>query len=109
MFWAGWGSRCNRSTPPACSSAFPTYAPTSAVRAEVALRRVIPAAGQFVPRSLVITAGHGTNDVLALLPGCTLQIPITKDRPSDAKYYTPPADVRHLFTSDVMPVIAYLD
>jgi glycine/D-amino acid oxidase-like deaminating enzyme len=70
---------------------------------------VITDAGQFVTRSLVITAGHGTNDVLALLPGCTLQIPITKDRPSDAKYYTPPADVRHLFTSDVMPVIAYLD
>jgi glycine/D-amino acid oxidase-like deaminating enzyme len=82
---------------------------TSAVQVEGDLLRVITDAGQFVTRSLVITAGHGTNDVLALLPGCTLQIPITKDRPSDAKYYTPPADVRHLFTSDVMPVIAYLD
>ena len=47
--------------------------------------------------------------MLALLPGCSLQIPITKDRPSDAKYFTPPAEVRHQFTSDVMPVIAYLD
>ena len=58
---------------------------------------------------MVITAGHGTNDVLALLPGNTLQVPITKDRPSDAKYFRPPADQRHLFTSDVLPVIAYLD
>jgi glycine/D-amino acid oxidase-like deaminating enzyme len=71
--------------------------------------RVTTDLGEFVTRSLVITAGHGTNDVLALLPGCTLQIPITKDRPSDAKYFVPPADVRHQFTSDVMPVIAYLD
>jgi sarcosine oxidase len=71
--------------------------------------RVSTDAGQFVTRSLVITAGHGTNDVLALLPDCTLQLPITKDRPSDAKYFVPPADVRHRFTSDVMPVIAYLD
>ena len=73
------------------------------------LIRVSTDIGEFITRSLVITAGHGTNDVLALLPDCTLQIPITKDRPSDAKYFTPPADVRHLFTSDVMPVIAYLD
>ena len=57
----------------------------------------------------MITAGHGTNDVLALLPGNTLQVPITKDRPHDAKYFRPPADQRHLFTSDVLPVIAYLD
>ena len=57
----------------------------------------------------MVTAGHGTNDVLALLPGNTLQVPITKDRPHDAKYFRPPADQRHLFTSDVLPVIAYLD
>ena len=31
-------------------------------------------------------------------PGSTLQVPITKDRPSDAKYFRPPADARHLFT-----------
>ena len=36
-------------------------------------------------------------------------MPITKDRPNDAKYFRPPADQRHLFTSDVLPVIAYLD
>ena len=66
-------------------------------------------AGDFRTASVVITAGHGTNDVLALLPGNTLQVPITKDRPNDAKYFRPPADRRHLFTSDAMPVIAYLD
>jgi len=73
------------------------------------LVRVSTDHGDFAARSLVITAGHGTNEVLALLPGSTLQIPLSKDRPSDAKYFVPPADVRHQFTSDVMPVIAYLD
>jgi glycine/D-amino acid oxidase-like deaminating enzyme len=60
-------------------------------------------------RALVITAGHGTNDVLRRLEGCTLQIPLTRDRPSEAKYFVPdPAD-RAEFTADRMPVIAYLD
>jgi glycine/D-amino acid oxidase-like deaminating enzyme len=36
-------------------------------------------------------------------------VPITRDRPSEAKYFTPPTDARHRFTSDAMPVIAYLD
>lgn len=66
-------------------------------------------AGTFRAGSVVITAGHGTNDVLALLPGDTLHVPLSRDRPSEAKYFDPPADQRHLFTSDVMPVIAYLD
>jgi sarcosine oxidase len=56
-----------------------------------------------------VTAGHGTNDVLAQLPGCELQVPLAKDRPSEAKYFTPPADERERFTSEAMPVIAYLD
>jgi glycine/D-amino acid oxidase-like deaminating enzyme len=80
-----------------------------AIEAEGALWRVTSDAGSFVTRSLVITAGHGTNDVLALLPGTSLRVPITKDRPSEAKYFTPPVSERHRFTSDVMPVIAYLD
>jgi glycine/D-amino acid oxidase-like deaminating enzyme len=66
-------------------------------------------AGELVTRSLVITAGHGTNAVLSLLPGCGLQIPITRDRPREAKYLVPPAQDRHRFTADAMPVIAYLD
>jgi glycine/D-amino acid oxidase-like deaminating enzyme len=65
--------------------------------------------GDHVARSLVVTAGHGTNDVLAELPGCALQVPLAKDRPSEAKYFTPPAATRERFTSDAMPVIAYLD
>ncbi len=60
-------------------------------------------------RSLVVTAGHGTNDVLARLSGCTLRVPIEKDRPSDARYFDPPPEDRHRFTADAMPVIAYLD
>jgi sarcosine oxidase len=66
-------------------------------------------AGQFLARSLVVTAGHGTNDVLAALSGCSLRVPITKDRPSEAKYLVPAAVARGQFTADVMPVIAYLD
>jgi glycine/D-amino acid oxidase-like deaminating enzyme len=71
--------------------------------------RVHTDAGDFLTGRLVITAGHGTNEVLALLPDCDLQLPITRDRPSEAKYFVPPAEIRARFTSDVMPVIAYLD
>jgi sarcosine oxidase len=73
------------------------------------LYRVITDAGEFVTRSLVVAAGHGTNDVLSLLSGCGLQIPITRDRPREAKYFVPPAHERERFTSTAMPVIAYLD
>jgi len=73
------------------------------------LYRVITDGGEFVTRSLVVTAGHGTNGVLSLLPGCDLQIPITRDRPREAKYLVPPAHERDRFTSTAMPVIAYLD
>jgi sarcosine oxidase len=71
--------------------------------------RVVTDAGEFATRSLVVTAGHGTNELLARLPGCTLQVPLTKDRPSEAKYLSPPAHARGDFTADAMPVIAYLD
>jgi sarcosine oxidase len=82
---------------------------TTAIARDGASIRVSTGAGEFVTRSLVVTAGHGTNDVLARVPGCELQVPLTKDRPSDAKYFQPPADARARFTADVMPVIAYLD
>jgi glycine/D-amino acid oxidase-like deaminating enzyme len=65
--------------------------------------------GDHVTRSLVVTAGHGTNDVLAKLSGTSLQVPLAKDRPSEAKYFTPPPAERARFTSTAMPVIAYLD
>ena len=71
--------------------------------------RVSTSAGEFVARSLVVAAGHGTNDVLSLLPGCDLQVPIARDRPREAKYLRPPARHRDRFTADAMPVIAYLD
>ena len=65
--------------------------------------------GQTVTgRAAVITAGHGTNDVLATLPGAP-RIPITKDRPREAKYYRPPQSIRHRYTAQNMPVLAYLD
>ena len=82
---------------------------TTAIERDGDALRVITDAGEFVTRSLVVTAGHGTNALLARLPGCALQVPITKDRPSEAKYFTPPADARDRFTADAMPVIAYLD
>jgi sarcosine oxidase len=82
---------------------------TSAIARDGDSIRVTTDAGEFRARSLVIAAGHGTNDVLALLPGSRLRVPITRDRPSEAKYLVPPADARHRFTADAMPVIAYLD
>jgi sarcosine oxidase len=82
---------------------------TSSIVPEAGSFRVVTDGGEFRTRSLVIAAGHGTNDVLATLPGCRLRVPITKDRPSEAKYLVPRADTRHQFTADVMPVIAYLD
>lgn len=71
--------------------------------------RVVTDEDVWATRSLVVSAGHGTNDVLATLEGASLQVPITRDRPIEAKYLTPPAALRERFTSAVMPVIAYLD
>jgi glycine/D-amino acid oxidase-like deaminating enzyme len=70
---------------------------------------VVTDAGIWASRSLVVTAGHGTNDVLARLEGACLRVPITGDRPLEAKYLTPPATARDQFASAAMPVIAYLD
>lgn len=73
------------------------------------LLAVDTSAGQFVSSKLVITAGLGTNDVLKRIPGCTLQFPLSPDRPSQCKYYIPPAHKRAMFTPDALPVFAYLD
>jgi N-methyl-L-tryptophan oxidase len=59
--------------------------------------------------ALVITAGLGTNDVLGLLPGCPVRFPLRPDRPSQSKYFIPPAAERERFTERVLPVFAYLD
>jgi glycine/D-amino acid oxidase-like deaminating enzyme len=58
---------------------------------------------------MVITAGLGTNEVLGLLPGCSARFPLRPDRPSQSKYFIPPAGAREQFTETVMPVFAYLD
>jgi glycine/D-amino acid oxidase-like deaminating enzyme len=71
--------------------------------------RVATDLGDVTTAALVITAGHGTNEVLSRLEGCDLQVPLTRDRPSEAKYLVPPPDERGRFTADRMPVIAYLD
>jgi glycine/D-amino acid oxidase-like deaminating enzyme len=82
---------------------------TSAIEPEPDGFRVITDAGELAARALVVTAGHGTNDVLATVEGCSLRVPITKDRPTEAKYFSPNGGDRSRFTADAMPVIAYLD
>jgi sarcosine oxidase len=82
---------------------------TTAVERDGDGLRISTDGGEHLARTLVVTAGHGTNEVLAKLPGCGLQVPLARDRPSDAKYFSPPAAERHRFTSEEMPVIAYLD
>jgi len=84
-------------------------AETTAVERDGDAIRVVCGKDEHVARSLVVTAGHGTNDVLSLLPGCALQVPLSRDRPEDAKYFVPPAAARDRFTADAMPVVAYLD
>ncbi|HEX7737661.1 MAG TPA: FAD-dependent oxidoreductase [Ktedonobacteraceae bacterium] len=66
-------------------------------------------AGDYLSKKLVITAGLGTNEVIKLIPGNTVQFPLSPDRPSQCKYFIPPASKRAQFTSDVLPVFAYLD
>jgi sarcosine oxidase len=82
---------------------------TTAIARYGASLRVTTDAGELVTRSLVVTAGHGTNDVLSLLPGCGLRVAITKDRPREARYFVPPPESRERFTAGAMPAIAYLD
>ena len=64
---------------------------------------------EFVTEKLVITAGLGTNDVLHCIDGCAIRFPLVPDRPSQCKYFIPPSEKRAMFTSDTLPVFAYLD
>ncbi len=64
---------------------------------------------EYETANLVVTAGWGTNDILGLIDGCETQFPLIPDRPSQSKYFIPPAHKRQLFTPDVLPVFAYLD
>lgn len=65
--------------------------------------------GKIMTEQVVLTAGWGTNDLLQRIEGCSTQFPLTPDRPSQSKYFIPPAKKRACFTSDVLPVFAYLD
>jgi len=66
-------------------------------------------AGPVESDALVITAGLGSNDVLELVPGCSVRFPLRPDRPLQSKYFIPPAETRSLFTEAALPVFAYLD
>jgi glycine/D-amino acid oxidase-like deaminating enzyme len=65
--------------------------------------------GEWDARSLVLTVGLGTNDLLARVDGCNLEFPLRPDRPSQTKYLIPPPEQRALFTAPALPVFAYLD
>jgi len=67
------------------------------------------AAGERMAERLVITAGLGTNDLLARIDGCDLLLPLRPDRPSESRYLIPPPEKRAMFTPDRLPVFAYLD
>jgi len=66
-------------------------------------------AGPVESDVLVITSGLGTNEVLGLLPDCPVRFPLQPDRPSQSKYFIPPARQEAQFTEAALPVFAYLD
>jgi glycine/D-amino acid oxidase-like deaminating enzyme len=66
-------------------------------------------AGDVVTEKLVVTAGLGTNDLLQRIADCTKRFPLKPDRPSQCKYFIPPSEKRAMFTTDALPVFAYLD
>jgi sarcosine oxidase len=58
---------------------------------------------------LVITAGLGTNELLSLVPGCSVRFPLSPDRPVQSKYFIPEPALRDQYTEETLPVFAYLD
>src|SRR5207245_7217656 len=66
-------------------------------------------AGERLAERLVLTAGLGTNALLAKIDGCDLRLPLRPDRPSESKYLIPPPAKRAMFTPNRLPVFAYLD
>ena len=67
------------------------------------------AAGELLADRLVLTAGLGSNSLLARIDGCDLRLPLRPDRPSESKYLIPPPAKRTMFTPSRLPVFAYLD
>jgi sarcosine oxidase len=66
-------------------------------------------AGPVESDVLVITAGLGTNDLLGLIPGCTVRFPLSPDRPVQSKYFIPDPRAVDQYTEQALPVFAYLD
>jgi len=66
-------------------------------------------AGERLAERLVLTAGLGTNSLLARIDGCDLRLPLRPDRPSESKYLIPPLAKLAMFTPRRLPVFAYLD
>src|SRR6202043_552805 len=58
------------------------------------------AEGERLAERLVITAGLGTNELLARIEGCDLRLPRRPDRPSESKYLIPPPEKRAMFAPD---------
>jgi glycine/D-amino acid oxidase-like deaminating enzyme len=67
------------------------------------------AAGERMAERLVLTAGLGSNALLARIEGCDLRVPLRPDRPSESKYLIPPPAKRAMFIPSRLPVFAYLD
>ncbi len=71
--------------------------------------QVQTSAGLVESDVLVITAGLGTNELLELIPGCSVRFPLSPDRPVQSKYFIPDPAVRDQYTEQNLPVFAYLD
>ena len=79
------------------------------IEADGAGVRIESSAGEHRAHQLVVTTGLGSNEVLALIEGCDLRLPLRPDRPSEAKYVIPEAGRQPLFEPERFPVFAYLD
>ena len=71
--------------------------------------QVQTSAGLVESDVLVITAGLGTNELLELIPGCSVRFPLSPDRPMQSKYFIPDPAARDQYTESALPVFAYLD
>jgi sarcosine oxidase len=59
--------------------------------------------------AIVIAAGPDTSEVLDLLPGSCIRLPLRLVRPAAARYFLPPEPDRRQFTELALPVFAYPD
>jgi glycine/D-amino acid oxidase-like deaminating enzyme len=85
------------------------YVELSAITEQDGTVRITTNVREFNAKKVVITAGVWANDVIRLVVGNKLALPIRLDKPQERKYYYPPRDKIALFTPDKFPVFAYLD